>query len=234
MFEGLYLQMDSGMEGGDNPPIEPAPDTSEGAETPPVEEPTGETPPEEVPTEPVTPVTPVTPTAAPDLQMQQKLAWYEQNYNNLLEQQKVKDEQLRQFETSSMTEDEKARYEIEVGRKEVEQDRQQLAQVTYAQQLYQYYSQFVPPTVVTGASPSDWQHSVLSHLSGENQQLRAQLVKLQEAATPGPHAPKVTKGAPQGASPKRTVFDMTREERDQLAQRASEGLTDENSYLPVE
>jgi len=240
MLEGLLLQMDSGMEGGDNPPVEPAPDTSVPVTEPTAPEPTPATEPPATPTPTETPVetptepTPATPVVAPDHQAQQKLAWYEANYGNLLEQNKATQEQLRVLETSSMTEDEKARYEIEVGRKEVEDNREQLAQITYAQQLHQYYNQFVPPNVIKGNSPSDWQHSVLTHQTGEIQRLTAEVAALKAAVKPGPNAPKVTTGAPQGASPKRTVYDMTREERAQLAENAAQGLTTKDSYLPVE
>jgi hypothetical protein len=141
---------------------------------------------------------------------------------------------LEEYETAAMDDEERARWELDKRRRELEEQQQQLAEMQYAQQLYSYYSRFVPANVIRGQSPAEWQHSVLTHLTSEITRLRRENEALRRSAAPGQGAPRVGSVESGKSASRKTIWQMTPEERQRLLERARAGLTTPEDYPPLE
>lgn len=141
--------------------------------------------------------------------------------NTAQENERMRQE-LEALQTASMSEEERQRYDLDKRSRDLQSREEQLAQMRYAQELYSYYSQFVPANAITGNDPADWQHSVLTSLVNENKQLKAQVASLRGSTKPGANAPKVGVGGG-GKVSQKSVFDMTYAERQALLDRARMG-----------
>jgi DNA repair exonuclease SbcCD ATPase subunit len=162
-----------------------------------------------------------------------ELEWYRTQYAQVVSQLQELQRQLEEYETAAMDDEERAEWELERRRQHLEEQQRQLAEVQYAQSLYQYYSGFVPRDWIKGRDPSEWQHSVLTRMKAELDRLRKENEALRRSAAPGQAAPKVgTVSGP--AKGKKTLWEMTPEERETLMKRALMGMTSPEDFPPVE
>lgn len=170
---------------------------------------------------------------ATDLGTSQELArqleWYKQQYMSALSELQQKEAELESYATQGLSEEEKAAYELEREQERIRQERQQLEMERYAQSLLDYYGQFVPRQAIRGSTPSEWQDSVLRYLHNQVQMLQQ---KASAPPRPGERAPKVSSGQTAGAPPRKTVFDYTPEELENLMTRLRMG--DKVEWPPAE
>jgi hypothetical protein len=153
-------------------------------------------------------------------QYQQRMNWLQNAYSDQARANEEMRQMLEKYETSSMNDEEKARYELDKRARDLQVREQQLAQTRYANELYSYYSQFVPADKIVGNDPADWQHSVLTTMQSEISTLRKQVAALKGTAKPGTNAPKVGTGGGQGTQgAQKSIWNMTAQERAELMDR---------------
>lgn len=161
-------------------------------------------------------------------QISRQFEWLNGQMNEVVNANRQMQLKLQEYETAGLDDEERARRDLQAQRQYLEQQQQAMSEQMYRRDLHGYYSQFVPADQITGDDPAQWQDSVLRHLAGranqyyqQNQALRKALKTRLSGA-----APKVTAPGGGPASPKRSVFDMSFEEREQLFQRALRGELD--------
>jgi hypothetical protein len=221
----------------------PATGTEEGV-APAAAEPTAptEAPTEAPAAEPEAAAPPPTETpGAPSQELERELSWYRSNYDAILQRQEGLQRQLDEYETAAMSEDERAVWELQREREQLQGQQQEMAEAAYAADLYYYYGQFVPREVIQGQTPTDWQNSVLTHmqaqtqqLQAENQRLTAENTRLKQAAVPGQGAPQVT-GTQGAATGKKPLGEYTWQELEDMKEAAIDGtLREYPAALPEE
>jgi hypothetical protein len=184
--------------------------------------------------EPTTPAAVPQPAPSQQAQIEARLRWFEQNYDAIAAQARTAQERLQEYETAAMSDGEKAEYELSKREGALQQRERELAELRYAQELHAYYQQFVPPEVVMGASPAEWQHNVLTHFQQRIKALEAENTKLRGGARPGVTAPKVpVNGGTTTGVQRKTAYQLTAEQREEMLARARRGQLAPADYPPV-
>lgn len=167
----------------------------------------------------------VQPTTDPGIeQLKQQMAWFQQQYQGVLDANEKLRVQLSDYQMAELSDEERAQALLQQREQQVQEQLAQLEEARYKSDLYNYYSGFVPNSVMTGANPAEWQHSVLSYLHGTVQKLWKENQMLRKSVRPGEAAPKVSSPGG-GSSPVQSdLYSMTREEREKLYAKAKAGL----------
>ncbi len=164
--------------------------------------------------------------------LQTELGYYRDNLDRALAQLQSVQEELRQYELAGMDEDDVARLQLQQQKEELQKQQDAFIEAAWRRDLWSFYSQYVPESVLQGAGndPAQWQAEAFNHMQQsvstlyrENRALRK---ALQEKLGAG--APAVP--APGGRSSQVSSFQAkTREEREELYRLADRGLLDWNT-----
>lgn len=169
-----------------------------------------------------------------DESMRRELEWYKLQHQQAMEAVRDLQRRLEEYETAAMDDEERAKWELQRQQQELEAQRRMLEEAQYAQSLYTYYSRYVPPEAIKGSSPSEWQASVLEYLRQRIAQLQQERDALKRAAVPGQNAPRVGTPGAGAPKPRKSVWELSPEERRALLERAKAGMTTPDDYPSIE
>jgi predicted RNase H-like nuclease (RuvC/YqgF family) len=181
-----------------------------------------------------------TPTTAPAQTeqpwMKKELEWLRRSVSDLSAANQRLQTELEEFETAGMEPEDAAARKVQRMQQELDAERARSAN----QQWKEYCLQFgIEPERLTGEDPVGWLHETLtdqqSKLTAE-QKRTAELMKtvaaLKKAQTK-PDVPKVTSGTGQAATNKKTVWDYSLDEIEQMAEAAAFGQLDPADIPPL-
>lgn len=160
--------------------------------------------------------------------------WYKQQYATLANQLAEAQRQLEDFQMSGLDDDERRLEEFNRDRKrwqgEVEAWRNQQA----VQQWGDYWAQFSddPKAIKAMQDPIQMGHTVATNLYSELKKAKAEIASLKKATSKPAAGPPVTTGG-QGTAGVRSLFSMTREEREALMHRARMGKLKDGDIPPL-
>lgn len=222
-----FILMDQDDGGAGGTPAEEAPAAEEGSEFEIVEE----TPAEETPAAESQPAqgeqvgtAPSQPTVDYEARLKQQENYYKQQMGGVVKQLNDQKKKLQEYELQGLSQEERERKLLEQQQQQLTQREQQLQQTQYANQLYNYYRQFVPEeTFRQAANPAQAQHNVLTHLHKENQSLKQQIDALKKSIKMRPAEP-VGGGGQRPRNPNTVnIDDLTPEQVQQRLERLKGG-----------
>lgn len=154
-----------------------------------------------------------------------QMDWLNSQMQEVVDANRQMQIKLQEYETAGLDDEERARRDLEAQRQYLDQQQQAMSEQMYRRDLYAYYGQFVPANTIVGDDPAQWQDAVLRHLAQSANTYYQQAQTLRKALRDklSGAAPRVT--APGGGPPsaKKSVYDLSHEEREALFQRALRG-----------